>query len=471
MNFSIRMILICFVLSFFACNNSNPTSDNLSKNEGTSSTLEKANMQGHYPMWSKNANMYEVNIRQFTPEGTFAAFTKHIPRLQEMGVDILWFMPIYPISETKKKGSLGSYYAVSDFTKVNPEFGTLADFQTMVQTIHDAGMKVILDFVPNHTGWDHIWISSHPDYYTQDKDGNIVDPIDPSTGKSWGWTDVADLNFDNADMRKNMIKDMLYWLEKENVDGYRMDVAHGVPVDFWGEVSTALTEAKPDVFMLAESEVTDLRNKKYFQTDYGWEFHHILNDIAKGEKGPKDVKKWYTENQEKYTHGWHIQFTSNHDENSWSGSTKERMGEAHDALAALAFTIEGMPLIYGGQEEPLEKRLEFFEKDDIGFGKYEKSDWYAKLLKLKHENESLWNGVFGGKPIFVQADDQVLAYSREKNGMMSYCIFNLSDKPAQFEVPVDAMNVMDVMTQAKSNLKKGETVDLKAWDYRIYSSI
>jgi len=253
MNFSIRMILICFVLSFFACNNSNPTIDNLSKNEGTSSTLEKANMQDHYPMWSKNANMYEVNIRQFTPEGTFAAFTKHIPRLQEMGVDILWFMPIYPISETKKKGSLGSYYAVSDFTKVNPEFGTLADFQTMVQTIHDAGMKVILDFVPNHTGWDHIWISSHPDYYTQDKDGNIVDPIDPSTGKSWGWTDVADLNFDNADMRKNMIKDMLYWLDKENVDGYRMDVAHGVPVDFWGEVSTALTEAKTDVFMLAES--------------------------------------------------------------------------------------------------------------------------------------------------------------------------------------------------------------------------
>ena len=470
MKSSLKLFIFFFVIIIFSCNNSPVSSDINSKNATSNPIVEAPKMVGHYPEWSKNANMYEVNIRQFTPEGSFASFTKHIPRLKEMGVDILWLMPIYPISDTKKKGTLGSYYAISDYAKVNPEFGTLEEFRTMVKAVHDADMKIILDFVPNHTGWDHTWISEHPDYFTQDKDGNIIDPIDPSTGESWGWTDVADLNFDNVEMRKDMINDMHYWIKKEAIDGYRMDVAHGVPVEFWAEVSTALTNVKPDIFMLAESEVTDLRNKKYFQTDYGWEFHHILNDIAKGEKGPKDVKHWLEENQKNYDHGWHIQFTSNHDENSWAGSTKERMGEAHDALAALAFTLDGMPLIYGGQEEPLQRKLEFFEKDDIGFGKYEKADWYKKILALKHKNQSLWNGEFGGNVEFLTVDDQILAYQREKNGMSTVCILNLSDKPGIFEAPMDFKNLKNVFSQQNTQIKKNAKINLSAWDYRIFSS-
>jgi len=464
------VLSLCFILSLCSCNADSPTKDKITTTSETADKVE-AQMQGHYPMWAKNANMYEVNIRQFTEEGTFNAFTNHVARLQKIGVDILWFMPVYPISETKKKGTLGSYYAISDYTKVNPEFGTLEDFQKMVKAIHNAGMKIILDFVPNHTGWDHTWISEHPEYYSQDKEGNIIDPIDPNTGKSWGWTDVADLNFDNKEMRQHMINDMLYWIEKEQIDGYRMDVAHGVPVDFWGEVSASLVKAKADIFMLAESEVPDLRNKKYFQTDYGWAFHHLLNDVAKGEKGPKEIQDWYSENQSKYQEGWHIQFTSNHDENSWSGSTKERMGEAHDALAALAFTIEGMPLIYGGQEEPLVKRLEFFEKDNIGFDKYAKADFYQKMLKVKHENESLWNGVFGGKANFLKANDQVLAFKREKNGVESYCIFNLSEKPATLDVDFDSNQLKNVMNESSIAFKSGSKMELAAWDFRIYSSI
>ncbi len=457
------LLSVCFI-AFFACNS------NVKKDVAENTKPVAVEMMKHIPSWSKDMNMYEVNIRQFTPEGTFSAFEKHIPRLKKMGVDILWLMPIYPISETKKKGSLGSYYAVTDFTKVNPEFGTLEEFQKMVNTIHENNMKIILDFVPNHTGWDHVWIKDHPDYYTQDKDGNIVDPIDPSTGESWGWTDVADLNFDNKDMRKHMISDMAHWISNENIDGFRMDVAHGVPVGFWKEVSDHLTGVKKDVFMLAESEVPALRNEQYFQVDYGWEFHHILNAIAKGEAGPEEVKAWYMENQEKYQEGWHIQFTSNHDENSWAGTTKERMGNAHDALAALAFTIEGMPLIYGGQEEPLIRRLEFFEKDDIGFQSYEKADWFAKILKAKKENEALWNGPFGGEPEFITVDDDVLIYKRTKKDNTVICIFNLSDKESSTEISFETEKYTDVFQGNIFDRKQGDELKLAPWSYHVLSN-
>ncbi len=466
MKIIIRLVLFCVLLIIGACKTDsiNKSSDHVSSNE----TVAEA-MEGHYPIWSKNANMYEVNIRQFTPEGTFSAFEQHLPRLKSMGVDILWLMPVYPISDTKKKGSLGSYYAVSDYARVNPEFGSLDDFRKMVQTIHANGMKIILDFVPNHTGWDHVWLSEHPDYYTKDKNGNVVDPIDPSTGKSWGWTDVADLNFENPDMRQSMIDDMLYWIEDENIDGYRMDVAHGVPVSFWGEVSTALTKAKPDVFMLAESEVPSLRNNKYFQADYGWGFHHLLNEIAKGEKGPKDVQEWYVSNKEKYQTGWHIHFTSNHDENSWAGTTMERMGLAHEALAALAYTLDGMPLVYGGQEEPLKKRLEFFEKDDIGFGDYQREGWYKSLFDLKHDNQAIWNGEFGGRVRFLQVDEQILSYKREKNGAEVICILNLSGSHASYILDQDLDGFTDVIGNKKVKIAKGQKIDLGNWDYKVFS--
>lgn len=460
-------ILVFCLLIVVSCGESNKkdssqNSMNDNKKEGIESSQD---FQAQF----RSANMYEVNIRQFTPEGSLSAFEEHIPRLKDMGVDILWLMPIYPISNTKKKGSLGSYYAISDYAKVNPEFGTIQDFRNLVNTVHEHGMKIILDFVPNHTGWDHRWIKDHPEFYTQDENGNVIDPIDPSTGKSWGWTDVADLNFDNAEMRKTMINDMLYWIEQENIDGFRMDVAHGVPVDFWDEVSTALTKSKPDVFMLAEAEVPSLRNKGYFQTDYGWEFHHILNKIAKGEQGPAAVVDWYHENQSKYDNGWHIQFTSNHDENSWAGTTEERMGEAHDALAALAFTIEGMPLIYGGQEEPLTKQLEFFEKDDIGFGDFAKSDWFKNILNLKKKNAALWNGQYGGKPMFLTHNDQILSYKREKDGNIVYCVFNLSDSETTHRSDIDLENAVEYTSQHQSNLRKGQDINLAPWGFSIYT--
>ncbi|MBP6569715.1 MAG: alpha-amylase, partial [Saprospiraceae bacterium] len=230
------------------------------------------------PEWAKNANIYEVNIRQYTPEGTFNAFKKHLPRLKKMGVDILWFMPIYPISETKKKGSLGSYYAVSDFRNTNPKFGSLSDFKAIIEEAHTLGMKVILDWVPNHTGWDHVWIKNHPDYYTKDAAGNITDPLNEH-GQSMGWNDVADLNYDNDHMRNEMVSDMIFWLKEYQIDGFRHDMALLVPLDFWQKTIVKLRAVKHDLFMLAESEIHDHLNQDCFHAIYGWSLHHTLNAI------------------------------------------------------------------------------------------------------------------------------------------------------------------------------------------------
>ena len=248
----------------------------------------------------ENAVIYEVNIRQYSPEGSFNAFTKDIPNLKQLGVKVIWMMPIFPISQTKRKATggdnskfasempaaeqhkyLGSYYAVSDFKKVNPEFGTLEDFRNLVKTAHENGIYVILDWVPNHTGWDHIWIKEHPEYYTKNEKGEIIDPINPETGKTWGWTDVADLNYDNQNLRAAMTADMKYWLQKEGIDGFRCDVAGNVPLDFWQKAIPELRAVK-NIFMLAEAWEPELLKDNLFEMAYGWEAHHTINRIAQG---------------------------------------------------------------------------------------------------------------------------------------------------------------------------------------------
>ena len=257
------------------------------------------------PAVEENSVIYEVNIRQYSPEGTFNAFTKDIPQLKELGVKIIWVMPIFPISQTKRKATggddskfasempaaeqhkyLGSYYAVSDFTKVNPEFGTLEDFRNLVKTAHENGIYVILDWVPNHTGWDHVWIKNHPEYYTQNAKGEIIDPINPETGKSWGWTDVADLNYDNQNLRKAMTADMMYWIKDEAIDGFRCDVAGNVPLDFWQQAIPQLRKQK-SIFMLAEAWEPALLKNNLFDMAYGWDGHHTMNKIAQGKETVK----------------------------------------------------------------------------------------------------------------------------------------------------------------------------------------
>ncbi len=425
------------------------------------------------PEWAKNANIYEVNIRQHTPEGTFKAFQEgHLKRLNDMGVDILWLMPIFPISETKRKGTLGSYYAVSDFRTTNPEFGTMDDFKSLLKEAHSYNMKIILDWVPNHTGWDHVWIKAHPDYFTQVAD-TITDPLNPETGESWGWTDVADLNYDNPKMRAEMISDLLFWVNEIGVDGYRMDVAHGVPLDFWQQAIPQLRAANPDIFMLAEAEIPEQVNSdSLFAMCYGWSLHHTLNRVAQGKDSLVSIDNWWKEKSSKYSkNAYLMHFITNHDENSWAGTELERMGDAVDAMTVFTFTFDGMPLIYSGQEEPLTRRLAFFEKDSIEWKNYAKQELLSTLLKLKHRNKALWNGSAGGEPqrITTDIDKAVYAFLREKDGNRILVILNLSatTQNPTLQCKNCAGNYKDVITGKAQKVTNDYQMELKAWSYKV----
>ncbi len=424
------------------------------------------------PDWFKNANIYEVNLRQYTPEGTFKAFEAHLPRLKKMGVDILWFMPITPISKEKRKGGLGSYYAVADYRDTNPEHGTLDDFRHMVKAIHDAGMYVMLDFVPNHSGWDNPLIKEHPEWYTQ-KDGKIIDPIDPGTGESWGWTDVADFNFDKKELWDYHLETLKFWAEECDVDGFRCDVAHGVPIEFWAYLIPELRKSK-SIVMLAESEGPQY-HKAGFDVTYAWEFHHVMNEMAKGEKPVSFIDKYLKKDRTEYPeNATRLYFTSNHDENSWNGSEYERMGDAHKVFAVMSATLSGTPLVYTGQEDALERRLEFFEKDLIEWGDFPMEDFYTKLLRLKERNKALQNATNNSDPIRLKTDkdDSVYAFRRIADANNEILVaLNLSDKKQAVKfLDVEAIDYKDIFTGEKVSIQEegdNRTIEMEPWGYLV----
>ena len=485
------VLLVGAVVVWQSCN---PTSEQ----EATETEAMETFTKPRVPDWHKNATIYEVNLRHYTQEGTFASFENEVPRLKEMGVDILWFMPIHEVSMEKRKGELGSPYAVTDYKGVNPDYGTMDDFKSMLKVIHDNGMRCIIDWVPNHTGWDSQWITDHPDWYTQDEEGNIIDPIDYNTGESWGWTDVADLNYDNQEMRQAMIDAMRFWVNEIGIDGFRVDVAHGVPVDFWEQCSDSLYADGP-VFMLAEAEVPAIVNNGAFVVDYGWEMHHLLNEIATSQgankkKGAKlvqgnlkegaeaeeekktalDIDKMLEKKAGQYQKGYQMQFTSNHDENSWAGTEFERMGDGHKAFAVLTATFDGMPLIYTGQESAMDKQLEFFKKDNIDWGDYAYADFYKTLFSLKHRNQALWNGEHGGALVKIPSgnDENIYAFGREKNGDKVVVIINLSssEQLAELEIGDWAGSYKNIFSGEERVVETNEDIQLGAWEYLVFST-
>lgn len=454
--------VILAILLFAAC-----------KQQQTTNTKPDVSDRPHAtPDWFKNANIYEVNLRQYTPEGTFKAFEQHLPRLKKMGIDILWFMPITPISKEKRKGKLGSYYAVADFKGLNPEHGTPDDFRNMVKAIHDAGMYIMLDFVPNHSGWDNPLIQEHPEWYTQ-KDGKIIDPIDPNTGKSWGWTDVADFNFDNKELWAYHRDVLKFWIEEYDVDGFRCDVAHGVPIEFWAAIIPEVRKVKP-IVMLAEAEGADL-HKNGFDVSYAWEFHHAMNEIAKGKKDINFIDKYLKKDATEYpANATRLYFTSNHDENSWNGSEYERMGDAHKALAVLSATLDGTPLIYTGQEDALKRRLKFFEKDAIGWGDFSMEEFYTKLLRLKARNTALQNATNNSDPVRIKTDkdDSIYAFRRIADANNEILVaLNLSDKKQTVKfLDVEAINYTNIFNGQKISIeedKNNSAVEMDAWGYLV----
>ena len=396
--------------------------------------------------WVYDATIYEVNIRQYTKEGTFSAFEKHIPRLKELGVNILWIMSVQPIGKEGRKGTLGSYYSIRNYTQTNPEFGTLDDFKQLVNAAHNAGMKVILDWVANHTSHDAVWIAEHKDWYVTDSVGNVVSPYD--------WTDVAQLNYGNADMRKAMQEAMIFWLKEANIDGFRCDMAGMVPVDFWEATVDELKKVKPDIFMLAEAEEPAL-NVNAFDAYYAWEMHHKMNDIAQGKANVNALRETLKKMSSFPDYAIPMYFTSNHDENSWNGTEFERMGNAARTFAVLTCVLPGIPLIYNGQEVGFNRRLAFFEKDSIAWNDSDNfTAFYRSLIQLKKENKALLSPELGGKleEIATSKPEEIFAIQRKAENNKLIAVFNLSPDTVAFTV---------------ENENLPPQMQLSPWEYKI----
>ncbi len=446
--------------------------------EGRHDHTANAEIKGHsdtrvlqHPEWSKNATIYEVNIRQHTPEGTFAAFEQDIPRLKSMGVDILWLMPIHPIGIVNRKGGLGSHYSVLDYTAVNPQYGNLDDFKRLVKTAHDNGMHVIIDWVANHSAFDNHWTKDHTDYYLLDTAGKIQPPLGTD------WTDVAQLNYENKALWTGMIDALKYWVKDCDIDGYRCDVAEKVPTEFWNAARSSLDSLKP-VFMLAEAERKE-HHLKAFDMSYAWEFMHISNEIAKGKKKLSDLDNYVAKQDTAFPRSaYRMYFTTNHDENSWNGTGAERLGNARQVMDVLAFTIAGMPLLYSGQEggeqypDGKVHRLSFFEKDTVNWNNYKYQDFYSKLLHLHQNNQAMWNGEFGGefKKIKTSSDDVLYCFSRIKDNNHVVVLLNFSDKPQSVDFLGDMpegeyMSIFN--TQSLTLYTKGNQ-ELGAYGYQVF---
>jgi len=418
-------------------------------------------IDGH-PAWIMQGNIYEVNVRQYSQEGTFAAFAKSLDRLKAMGVQTLWFMPINPISKTDRKGTLGSYYAVSNYTAINPEYGNFNDFKNLVNTIHAKGMKVLIDWVPNHTGADHYWLQKHPDFFVKDKDGKPAIP--------YGWDDTRQLDYTNKEMQDSMINAMKYWLVNTHIDGFRCDVAWNVPENFWTRCIAELRKGR-NLFMLAEGD-KDYLHRSGFDATYSWDMFHKMIDVAKGASPAfalDSIKSKYDTEYPK--NGLELYFTSNHDENSWNKSDFGTFpGAAHAPFAVLTQTFyHSVPLIYSGQEEPVLRAIQFFEHDPMTFGKFERAGFYKKLLALRKNNIALASDASFKK---VDAGDNkaVYAYVRAKAGKKVLVILNLSAKKQTIQIKDKSLygSPYDVFGGIKANVS-AKAKSLPAWGFAVYA--
>ncbi len=413
--------------------------------------------------WSADSNIYEVNLRQYTTEGSFRAFEAHLPRLRDMGVEILWFMPVTPISLKGRLGSLGSYYACSDYLTTNPEFGSLEDFKRLVQTAHQFGFKILIDWVANHTGWDHRWTTEHPEFYRRNSDGNFFD--------AHGWQDVIDLNYDVPELRETMIRCMKFWVDECAIDGFRCDMAMLVPLDFWREARITIDRTRP-LFWLAECE--DISYHAVFDISYTWKFLHSMEDFRKNPVSPDglyDVLQFY--NDQFPPQAMRAYFTSNHDENSHSGSEYERLGEAALPFAVFCCTWNGVPLVYSGQELPNRKRLKFFEKDQIDWKMpCALHDFYKSLLTLRKRNPALRSGDPSVITIKLpnNANQPVMSFLRRRASNEVLVILNLSANAVSFILSTEEVkgSFSNIFSTEKQNINSATVFDLKPWEYRVY---
>ncbi len=415
--------------------------------------------------WALRANIYEVNLRQYTKEGTLQAFAAHLPRLADMGVTVLWFMPITPISLKGRLGTLGSYYACSDYTSINSEFGTEQEFIAVVHAAHKLGMKVIIDWVANHTGQDHVWTISNPNFYIQDAHGNFTERN--------GWSDVIDLNYDNQQMRTAMIDAMRYWVDTAGIDGFRCDMAHLVPLDFWIEARQALDAVKP-LYWLAECE--DTRYFEAFDTTYAWAFMHASGSIHRHEPNLNPVLEQLKLYASEGPNTQKLFFTSNHDENSWNGTEYEKYGVTAKAWAVFTATWGGLPLVYSGQEIPNHKRLSFFEKDELDWSLQTKQPavhgFYKALFSLRAQNDAM----VLGQPEMLQTPypNSIIAFIKKHQNNVVLVLLNISEhNRLAFEIshPLLSGNFEQIFSGLRFSFSGKEKFELQAGEYLVYQLI
>lgn len=416
--------------------------------------------------WTADAVLYQINTRQFTPEGTFKAAQKQLPRLAEMGVDILWLMPIHPIGEANRKGSLGSPYAVRDYRAVNPELGTEAEFRAFVDEAHRLGLKVILDWVANHSAYDNPLTQTHPEWYTRTPEGALMSPAGTD------WSDVADFDYSQPALRQYMTESLAYWVREYGIDGFRCDVAGYVPTDFWETARTQLDAIKP-VFMLAEWEQRDL-HARAFDATYGWGWKEAMQRLVKSGEGAGPIRGYYAGQSETWPHAaMRMVYTENHDQNSWDGVAATIYGPAYEAAIALSFAGGGLPLIYNGQEADNDRQLKFFERDPIVWKEGRHAALFERLIALKTANRALHNGRFGAAMVEVptSASADVYAFTRGRAGERVFAVFNLSPRAQAitFSQGRHHGRYTDAITGAPAAFAGSETLALAPWGYRIFT--
>lgn len=414
--------------------------------------------------WKHTTNIYEVNVRQYTKDGTFRAFEKEMPRLKNMGVKTLWFMPITPIAQKNKKGSLGSPYAASDYTSINPEFGTMDDFKHLVNEAHRLGFKVIIDWVANHTGWDHIWTKTNPEFYLKENDDFKM---------ASGMDDIIELDHQNQEMRKAMIDAMKFWIEETDIDGFRCDLASWVTVDFWKEARPEVEKIKP-LFWIGEfDELESPEYGKVFDASYSWKWMHKSAEFYKDNQPIHelvDLLRKYSQIGDSSMRAW---FTSNHDENSWNGTEYEKYGEITKPMAIFSATWNGIPLLYSGQELPNLKRLEFFEKDQIEWTNHcEMADFYKILLNLKSSNPALRGGDSNVVTYLLNtsANDKIFAYIRKNKWNEVLVVLNFSKENVEFTIEDEnvAGVFKNVFDGTKRDFNNGKNFSFKVSDYAVF---
>jgi glycosidase len=418
------------------------------------------------PAWVRNGIIYEIFPRQFSATGDFNGITAQLDRLQQLGVDILWLMPIHPVGRLKAKGALGSPYAVRDYYGINPEYGTAADLHRLVGEAHRRGLKVIIDIVANHTAWDSVLMKT-PEFYSHDAAGHVIPPKPD-------WADVAGLNYANPQLRRYMVDMLKHWVREFDLDGFRCDAAGLVPTEFWEQARTELDALKPGLFMLAEWDRPALVARA-FDVDYAWQGYHALADAIQG-RAPASVvrEQWQRENAQYERGALRMRFSDNHDESR----AIARFGEpAALAASALVFTLDGVPLLYNGMEvgDTAESGAPaLFEKLPINWSIAERRPQfpraYRQLIALRHAHRAITDGEL----VWVRNSDEarVLSFIRRDAGESLLVTVNLSSQPFVGVVEAGDAGYADITpaTDAATSRRVAAlpALALAAWEYRVF---